>query len=198
MRERGKSAHMDDDSYKWRTLSSETVCRALTFDVTRDRVRRAVGDELDYFVVRAKREAASVIAVDDAGPAGSSPAGSSRVLLVQQWRHPVQKLLWEIPAGAVDDGETPETSARRELREESGYAVDALEPLYTYHPAVGSMSVRFNLFVGRGLRKVGEPDPGEIHAVRLFERHELDAMLARGEIQDGMTLTALLLWMRKG
>jgi 8-oxo-dGTP pyrophosphatase MutT (NUDIX family) len=177
-----------DDSHAWKTLSSETVCRALTFDVTRDRLRPPTGDELDYFVVRAKREAASIVATDDAG----------RVLLVRQWRHTIQKLIWEVPAGAVDDGETPRDAAVRELREESGYDVDQAEPLYTYHPAVGSMTVKFHLFVGRGLHKVGEHDPVEIHDVRLFEASDVEGMLARNEIVDGMSLTALLLWLRKG
>jgi 8-oxo-dGTP pyrophosphatase MutT (NUDIX family) len=177
----------DDDAYAWKTLASETVCRARTFNVTRDHVRLPAGDELDYYVVRAKREAASVVATDDAG----------RILLVQQWRHTMQRLIWQVPAGAVDDGETPQAAAVRELREESGYAVDYAEPLYAYHPAVGSMTVKFHVFAGRGLRKVGEHDPAEIHAVRLFERSEIEAMIARNEILDGMTLTALLLWMRK-
>lgn len=177
-----------DDAYAWKMLSSETVCRALTFNVTRDHLRVPAGNELDYYVVRAKREAASIVATDDGG----------RVLLVQQWRHTIQRLIWEVPAGAVDDGESPQAAAVRELREESGFTVDHVDPLYTYHPAVGSMTVKFHLFAGRGLRKVGDHDPAEIHAVRLFKRSEIESMLARNEIIDGMSLTALLLWMMKG
>jgi 8-oxo-dGTP pyrophosphatase MutT (NUDIX family) len=186
----------DDDSAVWKVLSSETVLRAVTYDVSRDRVRvPATGSELDYFVVRARRDAASIVATDDGGA-----GGGGRVLLVQQWRHTIQKLIWEIPAGAIDAGESPREAAIRELREESGYEVDGatVEPLYTYHPAVGSMSVAFHLFHGRGLKKVGAHDPAEIHAVRLFERREIEAMLARNEIVDGMSLTALMMWMRKG
>jgi ADP-ribose pyrophosphatase len=97
----------------------------------------------------------------------------------------------------VDEGESAQAAAVRELREESGYTVDHVEPLYAYHPAVGSMTARFNLFVGRGLRKVGDHDPAEIHAVQLFPRDEIEAMIARNEIVDGMSLTALLLWLRK-
>ena len=181
----------DRDSYVWKVLGSENVLRGFTYDVTRDRVRvPATGKEMDYYVVRARRDAASIVATDDAG----------RVLLVQQWRHTIQKLIWEIPAGAIDAGETPRDAAARELREESGYEVDAstVEPLYTYHPAVGSMSVTFHLFHGRGLRQVGAHDPNEIHAVRLVDRGEIEAMIARNEIVDGMSLTALMIWMRTG
>ena len=59
------------------------------------------------------------------------------------------------------------------------------------------MNHTFNLFIARGLRQVGQHGPGEIHAVRFFERSEVDAMIDRNEIQDGMSLTALLMWMRR-
>ncbi|MGB7160642.1 MAG: NUDIX hydrolase [Tepidisphaeraceae bacterium] len=179
-------------SYIWQPLASERVLRAITFDVTRDRLRHPSGRELDYFVVRPWREAAGVVPVDDAGP-----AGSSRVLMVQQWRHTVQKLLWAIPAGAVDENESPRDAAARELREETGYAAQHVEPLYRYHPTIGTSSATFNLFVARGLSKVGEHDADEIHAVRWFTRGEIEAMIARNEIMDGMSLTSLLLWLRR-
>ena len=180
-----------DESYRWKALASERTGGGLTFDVTKDRLLHPRGHELDYHVVRAKREAVGVVAVG-----GNGPTGSGRVLLVQQWRHAVQKLLWEVPAGAIDEGESPAAAASRELREETGYAADRVEPLYRYHPAVGSMSHTFNLFTATGLRKVADPDPDEIHAIRFFARPEVEAMLGRNEIQDGMSLTAILLWLR--
>lgn len=190
--QRGKSAEMDD-SYKWRTLASERICSGLTFDVTRDRLLHPRGHELDYFVVRARREAAGIVAVE-----GGGPEGGGRILLAQQWRHTVQKLMWEVPAGGIDAGETPAAAAARELREETGYEVDHVKPLYRYHPAVGSTTHTFHLFAGRGLRQVGRPDANEIHAVRFFDRAEVETMIDRNEIEDGMSLTALLIWMRKG
>ncbi|HTL29715.1 MAG TPA: NUDIX hydrolase [Tepidisphaeraceae bacterium] len=171
---------------KWETLTSEKVLETPYYSITRDRVRRPVGEPFDYFVMRPHRFAAGVIPTDDRG----------RVLLVHQWRHPAQKMQWEIPAGAVDGNESPQQAALRELREETGYDAKRIDPLYAYHPSIGTSSQIFHLFVARDLAKVGTHDPVEIHEVRWFERRELEAMIDEGKTADGLTLTALLIWLR--
>ena len=175
------------DDYVWQTLSSETVAQTPFYSVVRDRVRHPLGHEQDYWVIRPKRMAAGIVPVGNDG----------RVLLVRQWRHSVQKLLWEIPAGAIDAGEDAPTAAARELREETGYAAGAVEPLYRYHPTIGSSSQTFNLFVGRSLTRVGDFDPNEIHSIRWFTRGEIERLIHAGEMIDGMSVTALLVWLRK-
>ena len=127
------------------------------------------------------------MAVDTAG----------RVLLVQQWRHPVQKLLWSLPAGGMEEGETPEVSIARELREETGYAAEKFERLYSYHPNPATTTQTFHLFLASGLSEVTPRLPGEIHDVRWFDRAEIDGMLLRGELMDGLTLVGILTWLRR-
>src|SRR3954468_14973315 len=97
--------------YIWKPLRSEVVYQTPYYHLTKDRLIHPMGHELDYYVIRYLRDAVGVVAVDEQG----------RVLLVQQWRHTVQKLLWEIPAGAMEAGEAPATAANRELREETGH-----------------------------------------------------------------------------
>jgi len=172
---------------KWETLGSEKILDTPYYAITRDRVRRPNGVPFDYFVMRPQRFAAGVVAIDANG----------RVLLVHQWRHPVQKMQWEIPAGAVDGTETPQQAALRELREETGYEAHAIEPLYAYHPSIGTSSQMFHLFVARDLKQVGMHDPIEIHETRFFERREVESMIDDGQTADGLTLTALLVWLRK-
>lgn len=190
-RQRGKwdemSEKIDDrGDYVWRTLGTETLARTPFYDVARDRVRHPLGHELDYYVIRPTRMAVGVVPVGDDG----------RVLLVRQWRHTVQKLLWEVPAGAIEPGEDPPTAAARELREETGYTAGEIVPLFRYHPTVGSSTQTFNLFVGRSLTKTGAHDPREIHEIGWFTRGDVERLFDAGDMIDGMSVAALLLWLR--
>ena len=172
--------------YIWRKLRSESVLRTPYYGVSLDRLRHPQGHEVDYYVIEHPRQATGVVAVDEAG----------RVLLVQQWRHPVEKLLWSLPAGGMEAGESAEAAARRELREETGYNAEKLEPLYRFHPNPATTNQTFHLFVASGLHEAASRLAGEIHDVRWFERPEVEQMLARNELLDGLTLVGLLVWLR--
>ena len=171
--------------YIWRKLRSESVLRTPYYGVHRDRLRHPQGHELDYYVIEHQRQATGVVAEDEAG----------RVLLVQQWRHPVEKLLWSLPAGGMEEGESPEDAIRRELREETGYDAAELRPMYWFHPNPGTTNQTFRLFLARGLTESKGRLPGEIHDVRWFSRGEVEGMLVRNELLDGLTLVALLSWL---
>jgi ADP-ribose pyrophosphatase len=172
--------------YIWRKLRSESVLRTPYYGVSLDKLRHPHGHEVDYYVIDHARKAAGAVAVDEGG----------RVLLVQQWRHPVAKLMWSLPAGGMEAGESPESTARRELLEETGHTARRFEPLYSYHPNPATTNQTFHLFLATGVTEVAPRIPGEIHAQRWFDRPSLESMLAKMELLDGMTLVALLLWMR--
>lgn len=115
------------------------------------------------------------------------------ILLVNQFRFTTRTRDWEIPAGKVDANEAPEDAARRELREETGHAAGALEPLGRYHPSNGSSNQEFILFIARELRETGAiQDTNEVDAARWFGLDEVRGMLARNEVLDGMSTTGLL------
>lgn len=170
--------------YIWRKLRSESVLRTPYYGVSLDKLRHPHGHEVDYYVIDHARKATGVVAVDEAG----------RVLLVQQWRHPVQKLLWSLPAGGMEEGETPEAAIRRELREETGYLAADVAPLYSYHPNPATTNQTFHIFVARGLTESAERLPGEIHDVKWFTPADIDRMLAGNELLDGLTLVGILMW----
>ena len=90
-------------------LSHERVYDGKVFDVDRDRVRMPNGREVTVDVVRHPK---SVVLLPVPEP--------GHVILVRQYRYAVNALLWELPAGSVDEGETPEQAARRECHEEIG------------------------------------------------------------------------------
>ena len=175
--------------YVWRKLSTQSVLKTPYYGVRVDRLKHPKGHELDYYVIEFARAAVGVVPVHDDG----------RVLLVQQWRHPVKKLTWSLPAGAIENGESPADAASRELREEAAHTPNRLEPLYRYHPTIGVADQTFHLFIADGLTPIdGQSDDGnEINQTRFFTKEEIDHLIARNQILDGMSLTGLLMWLRK-
>jgi ADP-ribose pyrophosphatase len=126
-----------------------------------------------------------------------------RILLVRQYRFPVGGELWELPAGTLEGreeggravpSETPEACAARELVEETGYEAGELVRIAEWYAMPGGNDLRVYLFAARGLvRRAQRLDDGEIIVeVRAFSAPELEAMIARAEIQDAKTLAGLL------
>src|SRR5688572_25076083 len=134
----------------------------------------------DYHVIEYPYEASGVVPIGDDG----------RILLIEQYRIQANKRSWEIPAGRIDDGETPAQSAVRELREETGHAPRGeLRPLGHYHPSMGSSNMTFHLFVASGVHRVGEvEDVNEVLDVRWFDRERVREMVRGNEIVNGMSL----------
>ncbi len=118
-----------------------------------------------------------------------------RVVLIRQFRPALGGMLVEIPAGRLEPGEDPETCVRRELAEEVGYRAERVEKLGEMLPAVGFCDERVHLFVATGLHAVPQAlEPDEYLEVLPLPLTEALAMVARGEIPDGKTQLALLLW----
>lgn len=115
------------------------------------------------------------------------------VTLIHQHRHAAGGRIWEIPAGKLDPGETPDTCAARELAEEVGLA-GALRHLTTIHTTPAFTDERIHLYVATELVRVpdGLGDDEILDPVRL-PLDECLAMIRRGEITDAKTICALLL-----
>ena len=115
-----------------------------------------------------------------------------RVVLLRQYRPIVGAELWELPAGTIEAGESPETCARRELREEAGYEAGRLEPLGEALADPGLTDERIFLFVARdlrpGARGLDADEHIEVAPVPLADAYR---MVDAGEILDAGTLIAL-------
>ena len=154
----------------------------------------AIGDRpahrFDHHVVRSERPASGTVVVD-------AVDGDECVRLQWRPRFITDTWGWEIPAGGVDEGESSLDAARREVLEESGWAVggDAgtIEHLVDYFPVNGMADKRFDLFLARGATHVGEPtDPSESERIEWVPVERLRDEIARARVGDGLSLTALL------
>lgn len=114
-------------------------------------------------------------------------------MLLRQYRPIVGADLWEVPAGTIEPGESPEACARRELTEEAGYRAGRLEPLGEALADPGLTDERIFFFLARELTPVPRrPDPDEQIEVQAVPPVEVYRMVEAGEILDAGTLIALL------
>lgn len=117
-----------------------------------------------------------------------------RILLVRQYRLPAEKLLWELPAGKVDPGETPLKAAKRELIEETGYRAKTWTKLVTYYASPGFVAERMTIYQATGLT-AGEATPMDDERIeaRWFTRKEIRAMIDKGQLEDAKTIMGFFL-----
>ena len=118
----------------------------------------------------------------------------ANVLLVRQYRYPVGLDLLEAPAGMVEDSETAEECAQRELREETGYGAGELRPLGGFWLSPGFCTEFMHAFLARDLvHSRLEPDDDEDLTVVRLPLSDAVSLIRKGEIQDAKTICALLL-----
>jgi ADP-ribose pyrophosphatase len=165
-----------------RRLASRRVYsgRVLSLDV--DEVEEPGGVRTTREVVRHSGSVA-VLAVQDDG----------RIVLVRQYRYPVDDALWELPAGRLDAGESPEQAAQRELQEEIGHRAGMLRKIAFFYTTPGFCDEVMHVFRASGLVPApAQGDEDERIEVQAFPIMELEGMIDRGEIREGKTLVALL------
>ena len=136
--------------------------------------------------------------VHHAGGAAVLPVlDDGRVLLIRQYRPAGGGMIWEIPAGRLEGGEAPETCIHRELQEEVGYRAGRIERLGEMLTAVGFCDEVVHLFVARDLTPVpAAPEPDEYIEAVPMPLAEALRLLRAGEISDGKTQLALLLYLQ--
>lgn len=138
-------------------------------------------------MIRHPGAAAVVPMLDD--PASPDP----RVLLLRQFRHAAESFIWEIPAGRLDPGETPEQCAHRELTEETGMRASRLTPLTTIYTTPGFTDERIHLFLASGLEEgAHRREPDEFMEVHPRPWSDVMKMVESGVVQDAKTLVALM------
>ena len=166
-------------------ISSKEAYRCRLFYVTEEKaVDPKSKFQIERSVVR-HNGSAVMMAVDE----------KKRILLVRQYRLPADKYLWELPAGKVDEGETPLQAARRELIEETGYRARTWKKLVSFWPSPGFVAERMTIFLATGLTagKATPMDDERIEA-QWYTAKEVAEMIRTGKIADAKTIIGYYTW----
>ena len=174
---------------KARVLSSREVYHGPAFRVTAD-------DVLEPSGVRTRRDivhhsgSVVILAVEEGH---SEP----RVLLERQYRHAARQILWELPAGRIDEGENDLAAAKRELLEETGYSASRWRCILRFYASPGFLAEAMNLYLARGLRAgEAQPEADEVIHIRMVPLSSAVRMVMRGTIKDGKTIAGVL-WLNQ-
>ena len=171
-----------------RLISSATVFSGRLICVRVDEVELADGG-------RATRE----VVVHPGAVAIVPLLPGQKVVMIRQYRHPAGKVLYELPAGTLRPGESPEACARRELVEEVGYQAGDLTHLFSMYLSPGYCSERIHLYLATGLVPAtgteacgARPDEDERVEPLVVALGEAAAMIARGEVENAAAVAGLL------
>jgi 8-oxo-dGDP phosphatase len=147
------------------------------------RVELPDGVRFEQYVLRVPKAAMTVV-VDDAG---------ERVLMMWRHRFVIDRWVWELPGGYVDQDEDPSAAAAREVEEETGWRPTAMEPLMSFQPMVGTADAENLLFYSHGAVHTGQDaDINEATRVAWVELSSVPARIAQGEIVGAASIIGLL------
>ncbi len=179
-----------DSPRPWTALASALLVDRWWMRLRVDRVQLPGGPVLDEYHVAEYPDWACVLALTDAGDA----------VLVEQYRYGIDRVILELPAGAIDPGEEPLAAAQRELLEETGHQAREWRRLGRLAVEPGRHTNYGHLYVAVGCHKVAEPDldPAEDLRLRLTPAASLPSRVEAGDIAHGIHAAAVFWAQAKG
>lgn len=168
---------------KWHILDSRKAANYKIFSIREEKAKNPRNGAVRDIVVLDFPEWVSVIPI--------TPEGE--VVMVRQYRHGVREILLEIPGGLMDPQDPdPETAAKRELQEETGYTSDAVTLIGSLYPQPAVQSNRYHIFLAENALKTSETnfDEGEDLETVLVPLKKIPGMIRSGEIRHAMVVTA--------
>ncbi len=170
-----------------RLLSRRPVYKGRAFSVRVDEVAQPSGRQATREIVE-HSDSIGVVALDREG----------NILLERQWRQATGKELLEIPAGGIEDSETPAAAVVREMQEETGYLPRRVEPLGSFYLAPGWATEYMHVFLATDLApsRLTAEDTDEIRLVPTPPR-DIPRLIAEGRLEDAKSIAGLLLYLSR-
>ena len=164
------------------TVASQRVYEGRLINLHVDTVRLENGRLTKREIVE-HPGAVAVVALDE----------DANVILVRQFRKPTEKKLLEIPAGTLEAGEEPIACARRELKEETGYRAERMEPIGGFFSSPGFCTEYIHVYLATGLKK-GHSALEDDEAIEIIKipSSDIPSMVSQGKICDGKSIVGLL------
>lgn len=165
------------------TLRTTPIFQGKVISLQVDEVLLPNGETATREIVRHPGAVAVLALVDD------------KMLVVEQYRKPLEKSQVEIPAGKLDPGEEPLAAAQRELEEETGYRCGSIRPICSFYTSPGFADEILHLFVAEQLTK-GEAhlDEDEFLDCEAITLEQAERYIAEKRISDGKTIMAVYAW----
>jgi ADP-ribose pyrophosphatase len=160
------------------------------FSVTVESITLPRGDALDAEIVRHPGSVVLIPVLEDGA-----------IILVRQYRHPIGRMAWELPAGSLKHGEEPNAAAARECQEEIGLVPERLTHVGALYPTPGYCDEEMHFFVATGLRQPSEndvsarQDDDEDIESRAFSIDDMRRLVTDGTITDMKTVAGLALYL---
>jgi ADP-ribose pyrophosphatase len=170
---------------KAKIVSSKTAYKGPVFSVSTDYVREPGGVTSRRDVIH-HTGSVVIMAVDDS-------AREPRVLLARQYRHPARRVLLELPAGRIDEGENALAAAKRELVEETGYTAKKWKRILYFWASPGFLDETMAVYMATGLtRGKATPEEDENITIRFYPLSRAVQMVTSGAVHDGKTIASVL------
>jgi ADP-ribose pyrophosphatase len=167
---------------KEKLIETETIYTGRIFNVELRKIKLPDGRQTVYDIVK-NPNACAIVALD----------GEDNVIMVRQFRQSAGKVLLEVPAGKIDEGEDPDACAARELAEETGYTAQKIERILSARVSPGFSTEIIYIYKATGLTP-GETDFDEDEFIETVKvpLKKAYGMIKKGEIEDGKTISGVL------
>lgn len=168
--------------FEEKTLDSKRIYEGRIINLRVDKVTVVSGTSTREIV---EHNGGSVIA---------AVTNDNKIIMVKQFRKPMESPILEVPAGKLDGDEDPADAALRELSEETGYSAGKLEKLTEFYPSVGYTTEVLHIYLATDLKPGAcHPDENEVLEVMEMDLEEVYRMVMDGRIHDGKTIAAVMM-----